>query len=137
MVENRFEAFWLPSLEKRLDWGPAERSVSGHEEFTFTLYDADLKRTDNTATIDLSIAGIENPADKQRMTFTIEWKVLVNGNTISASSYVADIDTESTETARHEQILFEDTQVYWYLKYYAAYRSLDAELGAAYIEYKD
>ena len=71
------------------------------------------------------------------MTFTIEWKVVLNGTTISASSYVADIDTESEETARHEQILYEDAQTYWFLKYYATYRSLDATLGAAYLEYKD
>ena len=71
------------------------------------------------------------------MTFTIEWKVLQNGTTISASTYVADIDTKSEETVRHEQILHEDAQTYWFLRYYASYRSLDATLGAAYIEYKD
>ncbi len=71
------------------------------------------------------------------MTFTIEWKAVANGETISASSYVADIDTESDETVRHEQVLYEDAHVYWFLRFYATYRSLDAEVGAAYLEYKD
>ncbi len=127
----------LPDLEVRLDWEPTERSASDHEEFAFLLYDAGGKRSDNTAAVDLSIAGVENPTDAKRMTFTLEWKVLLNGTTISASSYVADIDTESEETARHEQILYEDAQAYWFLRYYASYRSLDATLGAAYLEYKD
>jgi class 3 adenylate cyclase len=138
VVERKqLRAAWLPDLEKRLDWEPDGRSVSGHEEFAYPLFDADGKRMDTTAVVDLSIAGIENPADKRRMTFTIEWKVVLNGATISKSSYVADIDTEASETARHEQILYEDAQTYWFLKYYASYRSLDATLGAAYIEYKD
>jgi class 3 adenylate cyclase len=137
VVENRFQAAWLPDLEKRLDWEPDARSVSGHEEFSYPLYDADGTRTDNTATLDLAIAGVENPADGNRMTYTIEWKVLVNGNTVSASSYVADIDTRSDETTRRGEILHEDEHVYWFLRFYAAYRSLDAELGAAYLEYKD
>jgi class 3 adenylate cyclase len=137
VVENRFQAAWLPDFEKRLDWEPNVRSVNGHEEFSFPLYDAESKRTDNTATIDLAVSGVENPKDAKRMTFTIEWKVVLNGATISKSSYVADIDTESDETVRHEQILYEDAQTYWFLRYYATYHSLDAEVGAAYIEYKD
>jgi class 3 adenylate cyclase len=137
VVENRLKAAWLPDMEKRLDWEPDERSVSGHEEFSYPLYDAESKRTDNTATIDLAVSGVENPKDAKRMTFTIEWKVVLNGATISKSSYVADIDTESDETVRHEQILYEDAQTYWFLRYYATYHSLDAEVGAAYIEYKD
>ena len=71
------------------------------------------------------------------MTFTVEWKVVVNDKTISANSYIADIDTTSDETVRHEQILLEDANLYWFMKFYAAYRSLDATVGAAYIEYKD
>lgn len=137
VVENRFRAAWLPDLERRLDWEPEARSVSAHEEFTFPLYDAKGVRTDNTAVLDLSIAGVENPSDAKRMTFTVAWKVVLNGTTISESSYVADIDTESDETTRHEQILHEDDAAYWFLSFYAAYRSLDATLGAAYIEYKD
>jgi class 3 adenylate cyclase len=137
VVENKLKAAWLPDLEKRLDWEPDERSVSGHEEFSFPLYDAEGKRSDNTAVLDLSINGVENPADAKRMTFTLEWKVLLNGTTVSASSYVADIDTKSDETVRHEQVLYEDARTYWFLRFYATYTSLDAELGAAYIEYKD
>jgi hypothetical protein len=137
VVENRFQAAWTPDLEKRLDWEPDHRSVSGREEFSYPLYDARGKRTDNTAVLDLAISGVENPAAKDRMTFTIEWKVVANGETVSASSYVVDIDTTSDETVHHEQILREDAQIYWFLRYYASYRSLDATLGAAYIEYKD
>jgi class 3 adenylate cyclase len=137
VIENRFQAAWLPDLERRLDWEPDHRSVSAHEEFSYTLYDADGKRTDNTASLDLAIAGAENPANRDRLTFTIEWKAVVNGTTVSASSYVADIDTLSDETVHHEQILSEDARVYWFLRFYATYQSLDATLGAAYIEYKD
>lgn len=137
VVENRFQAAWLPDLERRLDWGPDERSVSGREEFAFPLYDAKGVRTDNTASLELSIAGVENPNDARRMTFTVAWKAVLNGSTISESSYVADIDTESDETVRHEQILYEDAHTYWFLRFYAAYRSLDATIGAAYLEYKD
>ena len=137
VVENRFKAAWLPDMEKRLDWEPDEQSVSGREEVPFFLYDEAGKRTDNTAALELSVSGVENPADPKRMIFTIAWKVLVNGETISASSYVQEIDTESEETVRHEQILHEDEHVYWFLKYYSSYRSLDATLGAAYLEYKD
>ena len=50
---------------------------------------------------------------------------------------MADIDTKSEETVRHEQILLEDAQHYWFMSFYASYRSLDATVGAAYIEYKD
>ena len=124
-------------MERRLDWEPDERSVSGHEEFSYPLYDAASKRTDNTAALDLTVTGVEDPKDARRMIFTIEWKVVLNGMTISESSYVATIDTTSEDTVRHEQILYEDAQTYWFLKYYATYRSLDATLGAAYIEYKD
>jgi class 3 adenylate cyclase len=137
VVENEFRAAWAPYLEQRLDWEPDERSVSGHEEFEYPLYDAEGKRTDNTAAIDLTVSGVENPADKDRMTFTVEWKVMVNGGTASASSYVADIDTTSDETVRHEQILLEDANLYWFMSFYASYHSLDATVGAAYIEYKD
>jgi len=137
VVENRFQAAWLPDLERRLDWEPNNRSVSGREEFSYPLYDAQGTRTDNTAILDLAISGVENPAAKDRMTFTIEWKVVANGTTLSASSYVQDIDTRSDQTVNHEQILFEDGQVYWFLRFYASYFSLDAALGAAYIEYKD
>lgn len=137
VVENRFQAAWLPDLERRLDWEPDNRSVNGHEEFSYPLYDAEGARTDNTAIIDLAISGVENPADRNRMTFTIEWKVVANGITLSASSYVADIDTRSDQTVNHEQILFEDESVYWFLRFYASYFSLDATLGAAYLEYKD
>jgi hypothetical protein len=111
--------------------------VSGHEEFTYLLYDAAGKRTDHAATVDLAVSGIENPTDTKRMTFTVEWTVKVDDETVSASSYVEDIDTESDETVRHEQILSEDARTYWFLRYYATYRSLDATVGAAYIEYKD
>ena len=137
VVENRFQAAWLPDMERRLDWEPAQQSVSGHEEFNYLLYDAAGKLTDNTAALDLTVTGVEDPKDARRIIFTIAWKVVVNGTTISASSYVQEIDTESDETVRHEQILHEDAQTYWFLRYYASYRSLDATLGAAYIEYKD
>jgi hypothetical protein len=43
----------------------------------------------------------------------------------------------SDETVRHEQILWEDGTHYWFLRYCAGYTSLDAEVGAACIEYKD
>ena len=137
VVENRFQAAWVPYLEQRLDWEPDERSVNGHEEFAYPLYDAEGKRTDNTAAIDLTVSGVENPADKRRMTFTVEWKVTVNGGTASASSYVADIDTTSEDTVRHEQILLEDANLYWFMSFYASSTSLDATVGAAYLEYKD
>jgi class 3 adenylate cyclase len=137
VVENRFKAAWTPDLERRLDWEPTHRSVSGHEEFAYPLYDAQGKRTDNTAVLDLSITGVENPSDRNRMLFTIEWKIVVNGTTLSASSYVQDIDTRSDETVNHEQRLGEDAQIYWFLRYYATYYSLDATVGAAYIEYRD
>ena len=137
VVTPRFTAAWLPDLERRLDWEPGNRTVSGHEQFSYPLYDAASARTDNTAVVDLAISGTENPADRRRMTFTLEWKVVLNGKTISASSHVADIDTQSDDTTRHEQILFEDAQHYWFLRYYASYSSLDATIGAAYIEYKD
>jgi len=138
VVEGRqLRAAWLPDLEKRLDWQPDARSVNGHEEFAYPLFGADGKRTDTTAVLDLSISGVENPADRNRMAFTVEWKVVVNGNTVSASSYLADIDTRSEQTVHHEQILHEDANVYWFMRFYAGYRSLDATVGAAYIEYKD
>ena len=137
IVTPRFTAAWLPDLERRLDWEPGNRTVGGHEQFSYPLYDAASARTDNTAVVDLAISGTENPADRRRMTFTLEWKVALNGKTISASSHVADIDTQSDDTTRHEQILFEDAQHYWFLRYYASSSSLDATIGAAYIEYKD
>ena len=109
-------------VQGRLAAGPGEapglgtgRAVGERaRRVQYPLYDAEGKRTDNTATIDLTVSGVENPADENRMTFTVEWKVVVNGATISASSYVADIDTESEETVRHEQILFEDAKLYWF-----------------------
>jgi class 3 adenylate cyclase len=137
LVENRFKAAWLPDMEQRLDWEPDLQSVSDREEIPFFVYDEAGKRTDSTAVLELSVNGVENPANRKRMIFTIAWKIIVNGETISASSYVQEIDTESDETVRHEQILHEDEHVYWFLKYYSSYRSLDATLGAAYLEYKD
>jgi class 3 adenylate cyclase len=137
VVENRFQAAWLPDLERRLDWTPDERTVSGSEEFAYTLYDAAGTRSDHTATVELAITGVENPGAKDRLTFTVAWKVVVDGETASASTYVADVDTTSDETVRHEQILLEDAQVWWFLRFYASYYSLDANVGAAYLEYKD
>jgi class 3 adenylate cyclase len=137
VVKPNFTAAWLPDLEKRLDWEPGTRSVQGHEQFTYTLYDAKSVRSDHAAAVDLAVSGVENPSDRRRMTFTVEWKVVRDGTTISASSLVADIDTTSDETVHHEQILWEDGAHYWFLRYYASRTSLDAELGAAYIEYKD
>ena len=66
VVKNEFQAAWVPYLERRLDWEPGQRSVSGHEEFTYLIYDAEGKRTDNTAAIDLTVSGVENPADGKR-----------------------------------------------------------------------
>jgi class 3 adenylate cyclase len=137
VVTPRFTAAWLPDLEKRLDWEPGTRSVAGREEFTYPLYDAKSLRTDHVASIDLSVSGVENPADRRRLLFTMAWKVVLDGTTISASSHVADIDTTSDGTARGEQVLWEDGAHWWFLRWYAGSRAMDATVGAAYIEYKD
>lgn len=137
VVTPRFTAAWLPDLSRRLDWEPGNRSVQGREEFAYPLYDAKSVRTDHAASIDLSVSGVENNADRRRLTFTMEWKVVLDGKTISASSHVADVDTASDQTVRGEQVLWEDGAHWWFLRWYATYTSLEAEIGAAYIEYKD
>jgi class 3 adenylate cyclase len=137
VVNNAFQAAWMPSLEQRLDWQPNLRRVSQRQEFSYPLYDAEGKRTDHAASIEVAVGAVENPSDRNRLTFTIEWTVVLDGQTISSMAYTSDIDTRTDETFRHDQVLWEDGQHYWYLRSYAAYRSVDAEVGAAYIEYKD
>ena len=63
--------------------------------------------------------------------FTME---CIEGKTLRE---IARMQQTSEETVRHEQILLEDANLYWFMSFYASYTSLDATVGAAYIEYKD
>ena len=136
-VRPGFIANFMPSLERRLDYEPGQTRIEGQEEYAYLLYDKDNHRLDNTAAIALTIQGTRDPSDKDLMSFVCTWKVVENGETISADTLNLTGRESSEDSHEKTIVLHEDARHYWYLHYFVSRWSAELEVGAAYIEYKD
>jgi hypothetical protein len=132
-----FTANFLPSLERRLDYEPGQESVEGQEEFSYMLYDKDNRRLDNKAVINITIKGTKDRSNRDLMSFTCAWKVVLNGETISADQLILTGRESSEDSQDKTIVLHEDALHYWYLHYFVSRWSAQLDVGAAYIEYKD
>ena len=136
-IKPQFIENFLPDLSRRLEYSKENKSLQAEEEFLYLLYDQNNRRVNNQAKIVLTLKAVEDAQTKDQLNITYDWQVVLNGQTISQGQLQMRNQRFNPEAQSKIKVLYEDKFHYYYLKYYMQGNAAEAEIGAAYIEYKE
>jgi class 3 adenylate cyclase len=136
-IKPQFIENFLPSLSRRLEYSKENKSLQAEEVFSYLLYDQNNRRSDHKAKIVLALKAAEDPQTKDQLNITYDWQVVLDGQVISQGQLQMRNQRSNPEAQSKIKVIYEDPFHYYYLKYYMQGNAAEAEIGAAYIEYKD
>jgi hypothetical protein len=136
-IKPQFVENFLPSLSRRLEYSKENKSLQAEEVFLYLLYEPGNRRADHKAKIVLALKAAEDKQTKDQLNITYDWQVVLDGQTISQGQLKMRNQRSNPEAQSKIKVLYEDKFHYYYLKYYIQGNAAEAEIGAAYIEYKE
>ncbi len=145
ILRPQFEYFGLPGVEGNTSFdkhGKNEQVFSNAT--TYATYDDSLARHEHQANLTLDMKSAQGPMSppvkgvKKHHTlyWTLEWKVDLDGKTISSDKTIVEHDPEASDSTEVKKPLWEDSRHRYVLTYILNGISAQGEIQAEYAEYK-
>lgn len=139
LLSLKFERAQLPGVSRRVEYDDEEKdTVTVSKDFDFVSYDKDMQRKENKVHIDYTATADQDPEDENKINFTCEWKIVLNGETINEGRVEDQNDrTVSNIKRKPQKILWSDDFHYYYLSYYMSGYGAEFNIESSFADYKD
>ena len=139
LLSLKFERVQLPGISRRVEYEDGQKdTITLSRDYDFISYDKDMQRKENKASINFKATADQDTEDENKINFTCEWKIVLNGETISEGRVEDQNDRNISETTRRPQkILWSDDYHYYYLSYYMSGIGAEFKIESSFADYKD